>query len=215
MKGIYQYKDLKTGEIIYIGKDSNIDNNECRAKTHMRPSHYDAQPFNRALQNNPERYMHEIIYAGNYSEDLLNALEINTIAEFKLSHDGHRPKFNFTDGGDGSTGYKHTKESIEKISKNNAKYWEGKERSEETRNKISKKLTGKKHTKERKQKTAEAHIKDYARIIKSGHKRGKQLYAIMRDGKKIKRSIDKNKLKEYFKENYPNEDLIDQTLGGN
>lgn len=25
MKGIYKYTDLKTGEIVYVGKDSHID----------------------------------------------------------------------------------------------------------------------------------------------------------------------------------------------
>lgn len=208
LNGIYQYTDLKTGEVVYIGKDSNLDNNECRAKTHMRPSHYDSQPFNRALQNNPNRYKHKIIYAGAFDNDVLNTLEINTIAEFKRLHNGERPKFNFTDGGDGSIGYKHPKEIKDKIRENHAKYWEGKERSQETRDKISKKLKGQKFSKERIEKLAKARMKNYARIIKSGTRRGQQLYAIMYKGKKIRRSAYKKNLIDFFNENYPNETII-------
>lgn len=53
-KGIYKYTDLEINEIVYVGKDSHIDRND-RHKAHMRPSRYDDQPFNRILQNNPDR----------------------------------------------------------------------------------------------------------------------------------------------------------------
>ena len=211
IKGIYQYIDLNNDEVVYIGKDSNLDNNECRAKTHIRPSHYDAQPFNRALQNNPKRYKHEIIHAGYYNDDLLNTLEINAIAEFKILHKGKRPKFNFTDGGDGSNGYKHSKEVVDKISKHNAKYWKGKKRDEKTKKKISKALKGRKRPRDIVEKVRKAHIKDYPRIIKSGTRRGQQLYAIMYNGKKIRRSPYKKNLIIWFNKNYPNETIIDQT----
>lgn len=55
MKGIYKYTDLKTDEVVYIGKDSHIDK-KIRYYAHLTPSKYDDQPFNRVLQNNPERY---------------------------------------------------------------------------------------------------------------------------------------------------------------
>lgn len=55
-KGIYCYEDLKNNnEIVYIGRDSYIHNN-TRHKQHMESSRYNAQPFNRILQNNPQRY---------------------------------------------------------------------------------------------------------------------------------------------------------------
>lgn len=48
---------------------------------------------------------------------------------------------NLTDGGEGSSGFKHSQESIEKIAKikrdNPTNYWLGKTRSEETKQKIS------------------------------------------------------------------------------
>ena len=69
MNGIYQYRDLKTDEIVYIGKDSQIDKDK-RCKEHLMPSKYNAQPFNRILQNNIDRYQYEIIYCGNYSKSM-------------------------------------------------------------------------------------------------------------------------------------------------
>jgi hypothetical protein len=70
---------------------------------------------------------------------------------------------NLTDGGEGSTGYKHTKESIEKISNGKKvahnKYWLGKPRPQETKDKISKALmgVGRPHTEEAKKKLSLSH----------------------------------------------------------
>ena len=47
-RGIYTYVDKKSNEIVYIGKDSNIDTNE-RHKQHFQPSKYNEQPINRIL----------------------------------------------------------------------------------------------------------------------------------------------------------------------
>ena len=71
---------------------------------------------------------------------------------------------NLTNGGEGSTGYKHTQESIDKIAKiktnNPNKYWLGKPRTQETKDKISKALigVGRPHTEEAKNKISSAHI---------------------------------------------------------
>ena len=268
MKGIYQYRDLKTDEIVYIGKDSHIENN-VRHNAHKNPSKYNHQPFNKILQNNPTRYQYEIIYAGNFDDNLLNTLEINSIAEEK-------PKFNFTKGGDGITGYNHSNESKRKIGeaskgrkhseeskrklseankgeknpnygkqptletrkklskankgKNHPNY--GKHLPKETRHKISESHKGKKLSDETKHKISEAnkcktiseeqkrkiseaqkgekstHWKDYARIIKAGSTSyGKPNYTIRFNGKQIKYSISPEKLKKWFNENYPNEEL--------
>ena len=88
--GIYMYKDNKTGQIVYIGKDSHIDVDE-RHHSHKRPSSYDAQPFNRALQNNPDRYSYKV-YCHASSLDELNRIEFDLINLY-------RPKFNFRHGG--------------------------------------------------------------------------------------------------------------------
>lgn len=39
MKGIYKYTDLKTGDVVYVGKDSHIDKNS-RRYDHSAPSNY-------------------------------------------------------------------------------------------------------------------------------------------------------------------------------
>ena len=59
MKGIYYYFDNKKSEIIYIGKDSNIDKNR-RHKQHFQSSKYDNQHVNKILQNNPQRYDYNV-----------------------------------------------------------------------------------------------------------------------------------------------------------
>jgi hypothetical protein len=70
---------------------------------------------------------------------------------------------NLTNGGEGSSGYKHTQESIDKIAKiktdNPNRYWLGKPRPQETKDKISKALigVGKPHTEETKEKMAKSH----------------------------------------------------------
>ena len=98
MMGIYCFKDLKNNdEIVYIGKDSNIGKNK-RYYAHIAPSKYDAQPINRIVQNNPKRYKYEILKKlkrDEYHPNLLSALEMIYIRR-------HRPKFNYTPGGDGA-----------------------------------------------------------------------------------------------------------------
>lgn len=94
MKGIYKYTDLKTGEIVYIGKDSHIDKNR-RHKQHLSPYLYDAQRFNRILQNNPDRYEYAVIWATEDCSTLkLNKMEI-------LFGKIYDPKFNFDKFGKG------------------------------------------------------------------------------------------------------------------
>ena len=97
-KGIYCYEDLKNNnEIVYIGRDSYIHNN-TRHKQHMESSRYNAQPFNRILQNNPQRYeYHKLIESNNFTNNDLNDLETHYITEIN-------PRFNYTTGGnDGFT----------------------------------------------------------------------------------------------------------------
>lgn len=107
--GIYCYKDSQNDDkVVYVGKDSHIDS-DSRYYAHFNPSRYNDQPFNRVLQNNPERYSYHILKMGDFDENLLNALEIIYIKRYS-------PKFNFTVGGDGSTGYTHSVKSKKKIS---------------------------------------------------------------------------------------------------
>lgn len=90
--GIYIFSDKQTGHIVYIGKDSHIDVKE-RIKAHYRKSAYNSQPFNKVLQNNPDRYESKV-YCHVNTIDELNQLEFDLINLY-------RPKFNYKHGGEG------------------------------------------------------------------------------------------------------------------
>lgn len=125
MNGIYGYKDLKTGYVVYVGRDSYI-NHSNRHNSHICESNKNKQHINKVIQNNPDRYEYFIIKKGEYSEEDLNTLEEHYI-EFYGTYKNHKGKglnygFNFTKGGDGTTGYKHTEKTKENmsISRNNS-----------------------------------------------------------------------------------------------
>ena len=122
--GIYCYIDRKDNKIIYIGKDSSIDIHK-RHNAHFYPSNYNYQKINQVLQNNPDRYIYQVLVWDVATQDRLNALEIQYIRQLQ-------PKFNFTNGGDGVSGLKHSEETKRKISEGN----KGKIVSEATRKKI-------------------------------------------------------------------------------
>ena len=163
MNGIYGYLDLKTNEIVYIGKDSHIDNDK-RHKAHLSKSRYNDQPINRILQNNPKRYKYARIIVGDFDNIMLNGLEIQYI-------EACNPKFNFTLGGDGMVGYVPSKETREKLSKANKgkkrpelskrmigenNHFYGKTHSLESREKMSKARKGKTFSQEHKDKLSKS-----------------------------------------------------------
>ena len=132
MLGIYAYFDKKDNSIAYVGKDSNIDKNK-RKTSHMISSNYNSQPFNRILQSNPNRYTYQVLVWNVKDQDTLNALEIQYILQLN-------PKFNYTDGGDGCVGLKHSDKTKKRISDalkgiNNPMYH--KKHSKETKRKMS------------------------------------------------------------------------------
>jgi len=184
-KGIYKYTDKKTGGIVYIGKDSNIHYDK-RHKDHLQPSNYDDQPFNRILQNNPDRYEYSVIWETEDCTDLkLNKMEI-------LFGKIYNPKFNFGKFGKGGS-TKLSEEHKQKISESMT----GRILSEETKRKMSEARKGEKHPQ----------WKNYARIRKSGFYKDKQQYCIIYNGKLIKRSLYIHKLYKWFAKNYPNKYL--------
>ena len=106
--GIYCYIDKKDNKIVYVGKDSYIEKDN-RRRHHLAPSNYNAQVINRVLQNNPDRYTYQVLAFDVKDQETLNNLEIMHIANLK-------PRFNFTNGGDGTNGYKHTEEFKQNLS---------------------------------------------------------------------------------------------------
>ena len=102
--GIYGYWDNLKDEIVYVGQAINI---KIRHNEHYSPVRYNAQTINRVLQNNKARY--DLIVLKECSIDDLDFWEITLIGLFK-------PKFNYTDGGEGSRGFKHSEEKKQKLS---------------------------------------------------------------------------------------------------
>ena len=165
-KGIYCYIDKKDNQIVYVGKDSNIDKKK-RHRQHLAPSNYNAQQINRILQNNPDRYIYRVLWEiDDCTDNHLNQMEIFYIKKYD-------PQFNFTEGGDGISGFKHSEEARKKMSENhrdvsgtnNPMYGKtgenspryGKTLSEETRKKISESMKGKTLSEETRKKMSEAH----------------------------------------------------------
>ena len=228
MMGIYAYFDKKDNSVVYVGKDSYIDEGKRRSD-HKSPSKYDAQPFNRIVQNNPNRYTYQVLVWNAKDQETLTSLEIQYIRQLK-------PKFNFTDGGDGSCGFKHSEESKMKIGEAN----KGKKHSYETRRKMSKTRKGKKRSpfsaehcrniskankgkvpwnkgkkrsEETRKKISETlkgrNLLRYARVVKKGtNSMGKQKYGLMYNGKLIANSIFKEKLEKMAEEINKKEGVI-------
>ena len=165
MKGIYAYYDLHNKYYVYVGKDSNIAHNR-RHHEDKRFSCYDEQPFNRILQNNPERYeYHRLIeLPDDIPNNFLNDLEFYFIDLFKTYayENGDKHVFNFTKGGDGTSGYRHTDEARKKMSEAH----KGKTISEETRKKMSIVKSGENHPMYGKHHSEETRKK--ISIVKSG-----------------------------------------------
>ena len=228
MMGIYAYFDKKDNSVVYVGKDSYIDEGKRRID-HKSPSKYDAQPFNRIVQNNPNRYTYQVLVWNAKDQETLTSLEIQYIRQLK-------PKFNFTDGGDGSCGFKHSDETRKKL----REYRKGKKHSYETRRKMSKTRKGKKRSpfsaehcrniseankgkvpwnkgkkrsEETRKKISETlkgrNLLRYARVVKKGtNSMGKQKYGLMYNGKIIANSIFKEKLEKMAEEINKKEGVI-------
>lgn len=134
VSGIYGYFDLVKEEIVYVGQSVDIQD---RHKQHLKPCRYDEQPFNKILQNNPNRYKFVALKTGDFSTDELNALETHYIAHYNTFYDPN--KFNYMIGGgrsvfsdeskdkirDTLTGYKHPLNARKNMckSKNNTGYF--------------------------------------------------------------------------------------------
>lgn len=103
--GIYVYRRIEDGTIIYVGKDSDLvtsrrhyDHNRADFKTGKR-----GQLINKVLQDNPDKFVYEeLLYCG---VEWIDALEAEVIEKW-------RPEFNII----GNDKYKGNK-SQKKVSK--------------------------------------------------------------------------------------------------
>lgn len=224
MNGIYGYYDNEKNYVAYIGRDSDIDINR-RHNEHCRISKRDDQRINKVLQNNPDRYDYFVLVEGEFSDKELNDMESKAIQLFGTYKQDYPQKsvFNFTKGGEGTLGYVHSEDAKEKMSKakkGKTTWTKGVKKSNEWINKISESLKGHKRSEESKKKQSQSlkgkycksnhsQWKDYARIIKRGRsENNKVIYSIRFEGKNIKSSVYQDKLVNWFKDNYPNEELV-------
>lgn len=169
--GIYCYKDSQRGnEVVYVGKDSQIDES-IRHKRHNFPSRYNDQQINRVLQNNPDRFTYHVLKQGDFDEKLLNALEIIYIRRYT-------PRFNYTIGGEGMNGYKHSIDSRKKISK----ALMGHEVSEETREKLRQFNLGKTLSEETIKKMSESRMGEKNSSYRHDVPSGEDLFVENRNG---------------------------------
>ena len=228
MMGIYCFRDLENdGEIVYVGKDSNLKKNK-RYYAHIAPSKYDAQPINRIVQNNPNRYKYEVLKKleknDEYPPNLLSALEIIYIRR-------HRPKFNYTIGGDGGNFGKYHREwkDYARIVKKNIDNDKQKYCIKFEGEVIKQSFYPQKlidwfedeypdeilvYDDELKDIEIEDYSgannpnwKDYGRIIKLGIEHNKRVYAVRFNGENLKQSVDFDYLIMWFKIHYPDEEL--------
>lgn len=150
---IYCYHCISTGKK-YIGKTlyerKRKDHHRYMAKIRCRRKFYNA-----VRKYGWENFVYGIIEECDLS--LLLQKEMYYIKKYNTFKSG----YNSTKGGDGLYGWKHSKETIEKIRKSNL----GKKRTQETRKKLSEInkgnipwISGKKHTIETREKIKLAHL---------------------------------------------------------
>ena len=112
--------------------------------------------FYRAIEKYGWVNFEHIIITRGLSEDEAKWLEIELIKEFDTTD--KNKGYNITLGGEGTTGLKRSEEARKKQSENHSRYWKDKERSEETRRKISESTRGKQCSEKTKEKIGKAKI---------------------------------------------------------
>jgi hypothetical protein len=129
--GIFRYGKYKFRyKPFYVGKGTGY-----RYKTHLhREKHYNPYFSNKikAIYKETNKEPLVIIYKNNLLEKEAFKLENNLIKTI-----GKENLVNLSEGGEGQSGFHHTKKSKLKIKQHNSKYWLGKPKSKAVRLKIS------------------------------------------------------------------------------
>lgn len=182
MAVVYRHRRLDDNSIFYIG----IGINESRSSSKRNRNKYWKNITNKT------KYSIDIILENLTWEDACE-LEIFLIELYGRKDLGLGNLCNMTNGGDGNNNIICTLETKLKLSKNNSKSWLGKNRDEETKQKISNNRKGKYLPKESKIKQIEG--------LKKAHKEGKYKHLLGRTpwNKGISPSVEtleKQKLKK-------------------
>jgi hypothetical protein len=160
---VYRHIRLDKNEVFYIGIGSDTNGNHSRA--------YDINKRTKYWKNIVNKYGHRVeIIEDNLEFDVCKEREIYWISFYGRSDLNEGTLVNMTNGGDGTLGYKHSKEHLEKMSK----LLKGRIISEEAKQKISKARTGSKASEETKLKikiasTGRYHSEQSKKKIKDAH----------------------------------------------
>lgn len=131
----------KDDEPFYVGKGIGY-----RARSHLRPSARDQNNFKMAVIKaiRAEGLEPGIkILEDNLEEQIAFQCESTLISRYGRRVDGSGCLTNLTLGGDGSSGYRHTEDTKEKMRKPKNRTLPSRRQSEETKAKISESLIGK------------------------------------------------------------------------
>ncbi len=156
---VYVLIDPRNNKIFYIGKGQKkrMYKHERDVQNGRSPNKNNRKLGNKIkkILNTGDKVKYKKVFETDIGQEAFNK-EMKLIAEIGLGN-----LCNLTSGGVGSGGNKGRKLSEEhksKVSKNHAKYWLGKHRSERSKRKISQSLKGRKFSKETKQKMSENNV---------------------------------------------------------
>lgn len=148
ISGIYKFTN-KINNKVYIGQAKNL---KQRIRTHLNcvKNNHNYPIYNSMRKHNIENFEVEILVQGNFSKTELDDLEVDFIRLYNSINRLYG--YNLTAGGEGTVGFKFTKESKDKMSKTK----KGKPCSEKHKQKISKTSKGRIFSQEHKQKLSNA-----------------------------------------------------------
>lgn len=169
-------------------------------------------------EGNNGKLLHRLIYEDFYNIELHSDIVIHHKDENKLNNEISNliPMTKTEHMKHHRIGKKLSEETKQKMRENHPRYWKGKTFSEESRKKMSeshkgihagekhpKGMLGKHHSNKTKRILHEMFTKKHARIIKMGIEDNKQVYGIIFNGKRIKRSYYPQKLIKWLLSEYP------------
>lgn len=164
--GIYKFTN-KINDKVYIGQAVNL---RSRVKGHLNcvKKNHNYPIYNSMRKHNVENFELEILAQGNFSKTELDDLEVDFIRLYNSIDRLYG--YNLTQGGEGTSGYKHTEQTKKKLSQAKIGKNLGKKYSLEHCKKISDSLkgkpksethklnlTGKRHSEETKEKLSKIH----------------------------------------------------------